>query len=172
MLNCGTAQCILSEDSCTTYWRESKVWVWNKVMKTYHHPSFDLTRAQSGNSSSDTKVYLTVSRSFFTLQWLNGVTWVWCSLQPHHPHPQMSWCGCKKKPFKLWEMWKLEHHDRPIQSLTADDNLWLSTVTKPEWWGEIFPREFPHFHSKRSRLSLQRKICLLIPLEMNHSAII
>lgn len=74
MLNCGTAQCILSEDSRTRYLRESKVWVWNKVMKMYHHPSFDLTRAQSGNSSSDTKVYLTVSRSFFTLQWLNGVT--------------------------------------------------------------------------------------------------
>lgn len=58
MLNCGTAQCILSEDSCTTYLRESKVGVWNKVMKMYHHLSFDLTRAQSGNSSSDTKVYL------------------------------------------------------------------------------------------------------------------
>lgn len=58
MLDCGTTQCIPSENSCSRNLRENKLWV--AVMQMHHHPSFDLTWAQSGASSSDKNMYLAV----------------------------------------------------------------------------------------------------------------
>lgn len=74
------------------------------------------------------------------------------SLQPHHPHPQMSWYGCKK-------MWKL---DRPFRSLTAEDNLWLSTVIKArEAGGENSTKNFPI--SISTEVTYHGSTCLLLP---------
>lgn len=49
-------------------------------------------------------------------------------------------------------MWKLEHHDRPIQSLTADDNLCLSTVIKAEEVGGDIPQRISQFPFQKKSL--------------------
>lgn len=85
------------------------------------------------------------------VQW-SHLSLAFISLQPHHPHPQMSWCGCKKRPFKFWAMWKLEDHDRPIQSLTADDNLWLSVVIKAQGVRRDIPQRISPFPFQKKSL--------------------
>lgn len=85
------------------------------------------------------------------VQW-SHLSLVLISLQPHHPHPQMSWGGCKK-------MWKLERHDRPFRSLTAEDNLWLSTVIKArEAEGEI-PQRISPFPFQQKSLNMAVYVC-------------
>lgn len=49
-------------------------------------------------------------------------------------------------------MWKLEDHDRPIQSLTADDNLWLSVVIKAQEVRRDIPQRISPFPFQKKSL--------------------